>query len=66
MAIFREKASRDEMRIFLRFSKVLIPTYLLAKFYDLTHFQLDFKIGFFFGLPSHIWSISFIRTISPV
>ena len=44
MAIFREnddvlKASRDEMPIFLRFSK-LRATYLFAKFCDLTHFPL--------------------------
>ena len=50
MAIFREngnviKASRDEMPIFLRFFKLLRTTYLFAKFYDLTHFQSDFKWG---------------------
>ena len=47
MAIFREnddviKASRDEMPIFLRFSKLLRTTYLFAKFCDLTLFQSDF------------------------
>ena len=48
MAIFREnddviKASRDEMPIFLRFSKFLRTTYLFTKFCDLTHFQSDLK-----------------------
>ena len=48
MAIFREnddviKALRDEMPIFLLFSKLLRATYLFAKFCDLTHFQWDFK-----------------------
>ena len=50
MAIFWKnddviKSSRDEMPIFLRFSKLLRTTYLFAKFCDLTHFQLDFKWG---------------------
>ena len=48
MAIFRGnddviKASRDEMPIFLRFSKFLRTTYPFAKFCDLTHFQSNFK-----------------------